>query len=371
MFLHVLAASSVALALVSGSAQAQIGGGSKPMTGSFDKPLAQPEHGSRYVSRYSVNDDTYTLVIEPDGSRTVTHNDKPVPESQVRTRRGRLQVLDENGKLLHEFDLPGRGNDRPRGMIGIAPPQVPQPPQAPGNFGGALADPEHPKVMLGLRMNPNSDGEIEVASVISGLAAEAAGVQAGDVLVSLDGRQIEDASSIRPILKDKAPGDKVDLVVHRDGQDKTISITLQAYEPGKLGGSPAFPQGNTEEWNAQPDTGWAEHAQKAIEEAMETVKSSKAGQALRDEVNAALERALAAVRSAQAEGEAAMQRGFSLAERYRGLLGEGGPGAQQFFFRLPGGGNQQEAGDMEKRLEKLQERLDELNTKLDTLLKKN
>jgi S1-C subfamily serine protease len=56
----------------------------------------------------------------------------------------------------------------------------------------------------------------------------AAGIRAGDVIESLDGRSIEDASKLLQVLAKQRPGDKIKLGVDRDGESLEMEIMLSS-----------------------------------------------------------------------------------------------------------------------------------------------
>ena len=66
-----------------------------------------------------------------------------------------------------------------------------------------------------------------VAAVESGSAAEAAGVREGDVLVQLDGEPFP--RKFTTWLAAQSPGQKVNLRVRRDGEEKQFTFTLGAH----------------------------------------------------------------------------------------------------------------------------------------------
>jgi putative serine protease PepD len=72
-----------------------------------------------------------------------------------------------------------------------------------------------------------SEGDADSPPVIPGGPAEAAGVQPGDVIVSVDGTRITDSSHLLVLLRSYAIGDTVEMVLRdEDGQERTVSITL-------------------------------------------------------------------------------------------------------------------------------------------------
>ncbi|MFA6045723.1 MAG: PDZ domain-containing protein [Phycisphaerales bacterium] len=378
---HTVSICVASLGLLAGAAYGQ-GEAPKAMSGSFDKPLAA-EAGSgdvQYSATYTDDGDTYKLEIE-NGKRTVTHNGEDVPESKLRTRHGKLQVLDDDGKVACEFDLPARraaaARGRDKGEMLLFVPTVPVPPEAPA---APEAVREQPKVMLGIRMNQGSDGSVEVVQAIPGLSAEKAGVERGDVLVSLDGKEIENLSSIRSILHEKQPGDTVDLVVHRDDKDVTLKLKLQAYESQKLSAGAPGDSGWGGGWsgNMTEEKDWAAEAQKAIESAITEIQKSKNTEKLREEITESLKQAIESIKSAKAEGMNQLQTlGPALAERFQGLQalkgqGNGPGGFRSFTFTAPqADANADQMKALQDKLDKMQERLDQLNEKLDKLVEKH
>jgi S1-C subfamily serine protease len=73
----------------------------------------------------------------------------------------------------------------------------------------------------------DSDG-LRLASVMSGAAAERAGLHGGDVILRLDGHLIDSFAELRRVLAQKRPGDVVTLVYLRKGDDHATTITLDA-----------------------------------------------------------------------------------------------------------------------------------------------
>ncbi len=74
-------------------------------------------------------------------------------------------------------------------------------------------------------MTPRDSG-LRLTGVREGSPAEEGGLQAGDVVVEFAGRAITDIYSYTYALQDHAPGDEVEIVVERDGERMTLSVTL-------------------------------------------------------------------------------------------------------------------------------------------------
>jgi WD40 repeat protein/uncharacterized caspase-like protein len=67
---------------------------------------------------------------------------------------------------------------------------------------------------------------VRVANLTAGSPAESAGLQAGDILVSLDGTEIANGDTLTDVLLDKAPGTVIMFSVRRAGLEKQVSVTL-------------------------------------------------------------------------------------------------------------------------------------------------
>ncbi len=83
----------------------------------------------------------------------------------------------------------------------------------------------HP--LLGVSVANTQDGTGATVQQVSG-AAQTAGLQAGDVITSVDGRSVTDADTLIVAVRDHAAGDKVTLTYQRNGQSRTGTATLQA-----------------------------------------------------------------------------------------------------------------------------------------------
>ena len=70
-------------------------------------------------------------------------------------------------------------------------------------------------------------GGAYVAGVVEGGAASEAGVRKGDVILSIDGVKIVEASTLQEQIAKHRPNDKVELTVKRDGKVKQIEVTLR------------------------------------------------------------------------------------------------------------------------------------------------
>jgi len=81
-----------------------------------------------------------------------------------------------------------------------------------------------------------SGGEAEAGVLISrvfdGTSAAEAGIQAGDRMMSWNGKPIERVSDWLEMLSGHEPGDKVEVGLLRDGAEKILTMTLKGREEG-------------------------------------------------------------------------------------------------------------------------------------------
>ena len=78
---------------------------------------------------------------------------------------------------------------------------------------------------LGVQLAAGSNGA-RVTSVKSGFAAAHAGLQVGDVITNFGGKKTGSVDALRFAVDAKHPGDVVRVTLLRDGQTKTVSVTL-------------------------------------------------------------------------------------------------------------------------------------------------
>ena len=71
----------------------------------------------------------------------------------------------------------------------------------------------------------NADG-VRVDSVVPGSPAELAGIQAGDVLLEMNGQTVAGLGAFSDFLKTLAPGDTVTATLLRDAQTISVTVTV-------------------------------------------------------------------------------------------------------------------------------------------------
>jgi putative serine protease PepD len=62
--------------------------------------------------------------------------------------------------------------------------------------------------------------------VTPGEPASKAGIEAGDVIVAVDGKPVTTADELIIAIRRHVPGDQLSLTYIRDGQRRTVTLTL-------------------------------------------------------------------------------------------------------------------------------------------------
>lgn len=85
------------------------------------------------------------------------------------------------------------------------------------------------RVILGVYENENvSEQGLVIDRVVSGKGAEAAGLQSGDVVLTVDGQTVTGSSTLRRAIGEHKPGDRVTVIYLRDGQRQQTELTLSS-----------------------------------------------------------------------------------------------------------------------------------------------
>jgi serine protease Do len=78
---------------------------------------------------------------------------------------------------------------------------------------------------------PDAHGAV-IASVVKGSPADDAGLQPYDVVRSLDGKDIRESRQLSLEVASTPPGKEMRVAILRDGQAKTLSLTLTEFPEG-------------------------------------------------------------------------------------------------------------------------------------------
>ena len=74
----------------------------------------------------------------------------------------------------------------------------------------------------------NQEAGCYIVQIVSGGAADQAGLKQNDRIVKFDGKSISSTAEVKAILRNHKIGDKVEIVVDRDGEEITKTFELQA-----------------------------------------------------------------------------------------------------------------------------------------------
>jgi putative serine protease PepD len=84
----------------------------------------------------------------------------------------------------------------------------------------------HPYLGVSTGDQANGSKGAEVGSVSSGGPAEAAGIQAGDVILQIDGKAIVSSEDVAMAINGDQVGQQITVRVRRNGQEQTFQVTL-------------------------------------------------------------------------------------------------------------------------------------------------
>ena len=83
---------------------------------------------------------------------------------------------------------------------------------------------QHP--FLGVQLADGTDGGATVGAVTDGSPAASGGLQKGDVITAVDGQSVGGSDDVVSAVQSHKVGDKIQLTIQRDGQEKTVTVTL-------------------------------------------------------------------------------------------------------------------------------------------------
>lgn len=85
-------------------------------------------------------------------------------------------------------------------------------------------------VLLGVELGSGENDQWEVMRVSEDSGAADAGIEAGDILLSLDGVKLNQRDDLIDALKEKDPGDQVVVKIMRDNKTLELKVSLSARE---------------------------------------------------------------------------------------------------------------------------------------------
>lgn len=96
---------------------------------------------------------------------------------------------------------------------------------ADGESWGHLGAPPTRRAILGIRLS--QEGAARIEEVISNSAAEEAGIQTGDVVISIDDEEIRSGDELVEAISDRKPGHRVRLKILRNNRIITLTARLK------------------------------------------------------------------------------------------------------------------------------------------------
>ncbi len=72
-----------------------------------------------------------------------------------------------------------------------------------------------------------NDLGVYIAKVVKGSAADEAGMEVKDRVISVEGKEIQSSSEISKLIDGKSVGDTIEIIVERDGKEVKLSATLK------------------------------------------------------------------------------------------------------------------------------------------------
>jgi S1-C subfamily serine protease len=79
---------------------------------------------------------------------------------------------------------------------------------------------------VGTTESPSGQAGALVQEVVPGSGAAEAGIEVGDIIVAVDGEAVTDGSRLRARILAMEPGDQIEVLVERDGNQQTLTVTL-------------------------------------------------------------------------------------------------------------------------------------------------
>ncbi len=72
---------------------------------------------------------------------------------------------------------------------------------------------------------------VQIAQIVSGSAAEEAGLKTGDLILKVDDTEISSNTALASIISGYNSGDTATLTIQRDGKQQTVTVTFGEYKP--------------------------------------------------------------------------------------------------------------------------------------------
>lgn len=114
----------------------------------------------------------------------------------------------------------------------------------PGDEGGEEQTEAGRKARLGVLLEEDPEQGVRIVRVLPGSPAAKAGLEPGDVILRIQGQKIASPEAAGEAVAQQKPGEVVDVLVSRDGEEKDVNVKLAKGEApsGQMGrgGPPQF-----------------------------------------------------------------------------------------------------------------------------------
>jgi len=180
-----------------------------------------------------------------DGEPTVTLGIVSAVDRTIQTQAGALDGLIQTDAAISSGNSGGPLVDADGNIIGINTAVLRNTTTtAASNIGFAISAAEALPVLEALRQQgagePRQEGFLGIAledrldggqgaivsDVEDGTPAADAGIESGDVVLAVDGSTTNDAAGVVAAVRDREPGDEIDIVATRDGAEQNFTVTL-------------------------------------------------------------------------------------------------------------------------------------------------
>lgn len=92
--------------------------------------------------------------------------------------------------------------------------------------------------LIGVTVGPADGSGARVETVSTGSPAEQAGIEAGDVLIAVDGRPVDNPVAAIALIRDATPGQPLTITLDRAGYEMTVTVTTTSDAPQVVSVSP-------------------------------------------------------------------------------------------------------------------------------------
>jgi S1-C subfamily serine protease len=131
-------------------------------------------------------------------------------------------LLDEQGRVIGVNSQIRTGGGNANTGVGFAVPVDEIKRSLPALERGE--DPQ--RAFLGVSSAPAPDGGAAIGEVVADSPASRAGLRNGDVIVEIADQPVREPDDVSGVVNARRPGDEVRVVVERDGERRTLTVTL-------------------------------------------------------------------------------------------------------------------------------------------------